>query len=231
MKSIPFSLNSELHLVRCPLYRQVSYSSRMFFLPNANFLFLSIANVQVIMGAVDRTIVEPTQVRQTMMPARINNHPSYNPSNLNNDISTIHLNSAVGFTNAIQAIPMPTRAQAGESFAGVTATVSGFGRTSDASGATSAIVRWVTAPVITNAACAAVYGGNVVVASVICISTEGGRGTCNGDSGGPLNFNGRQIGVVSFGAAAGCERGFPAGFARTTSFLDFIQTNSDLTIT
>jgi chymotrypsin len=182
------------------------------------------------MGANDRTVVEASQVRQTVLPGRIVNHPQWTPSNLNNDISTIHLNSAVGFTNAIQAIMMPTRAQAGNSFAGVTATVSGFGRTSDASGATSATVRWVTAPVITNAACSAVYGGNVVVASVICISTEGGRGTCGGDSGGPLQFEGRQIGVVSFGAAAGCQLGFPAGFARVTSFLDFIQTNSDLTI-
>lgn len=36
-------------------------------------------------------------------------------------------------------------------------------------------------------------------------------GTCGGDSGGPLtaNINGRivQVGIVSFGAAVGCQRG------------------------
>jgi chymotrypsin len=195
------------------------------------FILYSIANVQVIMGSIDRTIVEPAQVRQTVLSANVVNHPQWTPSNLNNDISLINLNTPVGFTAAIAAIAMPTRAQAGESFAGVTATVSGFGRTSDASGATSAVVNWVTLPVMTNAACAAVYGGAVVVATTICTSGEGGRGTCGGDSGGPLNFEGRQIGVVSFGAAAGCQLGFPAGYARVTSFLDFIQNNSDLTIT
>jgi secreted trypsin-like serine protease len=55
-----------------------------------------------------------------------------------------------------------------------------------------------------------------------------------GDSGGPLvkEIDGAytQIGVVSFGAAAGCELGYPAGFARVTSFLDWIETNSGIHI-
>ena len=102
---------------------------------------------------------------------------------------------------------------------------SGWGRTSDGSTATSAQLRSVQNNVITNAVCAQTFGGTII-ASTLCISTAGGRGTCNGDSGGPLTVpragvsNGRlQIGVVSFGAAAGCQRGFPAGFARVTSFL------------
>jgi secreted trypsin-like serine protease len=39
-----------------------------------------------------------------------------------------------------------------------------------------------------------------------------------------------QIGIVSFGAADGCELGYPDGFARVTSFLDWIETNSGIQI-
>ena len=39
-------------------------------------------------------------------------------------------------------------------------------------------------PVITNAECNAVYG--IVGDGVVCIDTAGGKGTCSGDSGGPL---------------------------------------------
>ena len=55
-----------------------------------------------------------------------------------------------------------------------------------------------------------------------------------GDSGGPLvtqiDDAYTQIGVVSFAAAAGCELEYPAGFARVTSFLDWIETGTDIEI-
>ena len=47
-----------------------------------------------------------------------------------------------------------------------------------------------------------------------------------GDSGGPLVFaiDGvvRLVGVVSFGHAAGCEKGWPAVYSRVTSYLSWI---------
>jgi len=33
----------------------------------------------------------------------------------------------------------------------------------------------------------------------------------------------KQVGVVSFGSSAGCEVGYPAGFTRTESYLDWIS--------
>ena len=54
-----------------------------------------------------------------------------------------------------------------------------------------------------------------------------------GDSGGPLIIQESdgvftEVGVVSFGAAAGCQRGFPVGFARVTSFLNWISSATGL---
>jgi secreted trypsin-like serine protease len=49
-----------------------------------------------------------------------------------------------------------------------------------------------------------------------------------GDSGGPLVYQESdglytQVGIVSFGAAAGCQLGYPAGFTRVTSYLSWIS--------
>merc|ERR1712064_272662 len=91
-------------------------------------------------------------------------------------------------------------------------------------------------PITSNAECNAVYG--IVQAGVVCIDTTGGKGTCNGDSGRPLNMKfdvkdgaagqkWKQIGVVSFGASAGCEVGYPAGFSRTEYYRDWICSETD----
>jgi len=53
-----------------------------------------------------------------------------------------------------------------------------------------------------------------------------------GDSGGPLVYNNgitfTQIGVVSFTSTLGCNFGYPAGYARVSSFLDWIKTTAGL---
>lgn len=106
----------------------------------------------------------------------------------------------------MQAARFPRGALAGENFVGDRGRSTGWG-VADVGG-TSAVLRVVDNDIITNAACAAVYGTAVVNANVICIETAGGRGTCNGDSGGVLSVvrapGARvQVGVTSFGAAAG----------------------------
>jgi len=55
-----------------------------------------------------------------------------------------------------------------------------------------------------------------------------------GDSGGPLVFllNGvyNQVGIVSFGAAAGCQLEYPVGFTRVTSYLNWIESNTGISL-
>ena len=67
---------------------------------------------------------------------------------------------------------------------------------------------------------------NTVTFQYICLVLQG-------DSGGPLivlESDGiyTQVGIVSFGAAAGCTLGFPVGFARVTSFLYWISSVTGL---
>jgi chymotrypsin len=185
-----------------------------------------VTSTQVILGAHQITANEPTQQRRTVQPSGFRIHGSYNPSNLNNDIATLILPTTVTATPQVQWVALPALGNT-ETFAGLTATASGWGRTSDGSTATSSHLRSVQNTIITNAVCQQTYGSGLL-ASMLCMATTGGRGTCRGDSGGPLTIarNGRlQVGVVSFGSSAGCQRGFPAGFSRVTSFRQWISNN------
>merc|ERR1739842_83711 len=105
-------------------------------------------------------------------------------------------------------------------------TCTGWGKPSDSAGGISPVLRMVEdRPIISNAECNAVYG------------IVGSKGTCNGDSGGPLNMKAevtkagqqwKQVGIVSFGASAGCEVGYPAGFTRVEYYLDWIMSETGM---
>merc|ERR1711872_753642 len=76
----------------------------------------------------------------------------------------------------------------------------------------------------------------IVGDGVVCVDTTGGHSSCNGDSGGPLMVpqssvkeagqKWDQVGIVSFGSSAGCEKGYPAAFTRTEYYREWIETNS-----
>ncbi|XP_058058452.1 brachyurin-like [Anopheles bellator] len=158
-------------------------------------------------------------------------HPAYNANNLNNDIGLIRLNEPVPLGGNIQVVALP-EANLAETFLNRVATVSGFGRTSDASGAISQTLNFVHLNIISNIQCMGTYGAAVVIDSTVCALGRDApnQGTCNGDSGGPLTVdeNGQslQIGVVSFVAAVGCEAGLPSGYVRTTHFREWIRQQS-----
>ncbi|XP_045511348.1 collagenase-like [Colias croceus] len=146
-------------------------------------------------------------------------HGSYNMNTLVNDVAIATI-SWVNFNNNIRAINL---ASGSNQYVGATATAAGFGRTADSAAGgitTSQALRHVNLSVITNAECARVFGSTTIISSTLCTSGANGRSTCSGDSGGPLtvNNNGLLIGITSFGSASGCQRGFPAGFARVSSF-------------
>merc|ERR1712193_162374 len=143
--------------------------------------------------------------------------------------------SLISFNDYIKPSCLPSVGDTADPNELVTAT--GWGKPSDNAGGISPVLRMVEdLPIITNSECNAIYG--IVGDGVVCIDTTGGKGTCNGDSGGPLNMKfdvkdgaagqkWKQIGVVSFGASAGCEVGYPAGFSRTEYYRDWLCSETD----
>ncbi|KAJ8913217.1 hypothetical protein NQ315_016160 [Exocentrus adspersus] len=180
---------------------------------------VSASTVNVRLGAHAFNTNEATQVRVTSTSVR--NHASYNSQTISNDIAIVLLPSAVTLNSNIQVISLAPASSG--NFAGSSALLAGWGRTSDSSNAVSAVLRRVTLSVITNAVCRSAY--NIVQDSNICTSGAGTVGACNGDSGGPLTVNGVQVGIVSFGSAR-CEAGNPTAYARVSTFRAWITQNA-----
>lgn len=164
------------------------------------------------------------------------NHPNFNPVNLNNDVSVVSIPAPLAFTAAIASIRLPTAAQVGTTFVGVQATVSGWGEIFPGSGSQT-LLRWVHMRVIPNAQCAAVFGTSAVVGHVVCAlgyAQPANQAHCGGDSGGPLTIvegaTRTQIGVVAFGATAGCNLGFPSGYMRTANFVHWINQHTGIPV-
>ncbi|KOB74816.1 Serine protease 51 [Operophtera brumata] len=155
-------------------------------------------------------------------------HSGWNPTMVRNDIAMIKLASPVSTSDRIAPITLPSGSQLTETFLGDTAIASGFGLTSDGGFITAnQFLSHVQLPVITNSDCSSYF--SIIRDSNICTSGANGRSTCSGDSGGPLivirNRQPLLVGVTSFGSDLGCQVGYPAAFARVTSYMDFINQN------
>jgi len=178
-------------------------------------------------------------VRESSEPNRVEitsfngwTHPEWDPNTLSNDIALVELPEPINFNDYIKPSCQPAASDSAD--VGELVTCTGWGKPSDSAGGISPVLRMVEdLPIISNAECNAIYG--IVGDGVVCIDTAGGKGTCSGDSGGPLNMKfdvvdkegnpgqkWKQVGVVSFGASAGCEVGYPAGFTRNAYFMDWI---------
>ncbi|XP_056633937.1 brachyurin-like [Diorhabda sublineata] len=175
--------------------------------------------VDVILGAHNVRKKEKTQLR--LLASNIILHPDWNRNRLKNDIALINLPSEIEFTDYIKPIKI---ASEDLDYGKEKALVSGWGRPFDGARGISSVLREVDVPVITNSWCNLKYLG-VVGDGQVCVSGSDGKSTCNGDSGGPLTFNGVQIGIVSFGVRLGCEVGWPAVFTRVSSYVKWINEN------
>lgn len=184
----------------------------------------------VILGAHFRLNEnEPHHTRVAVGASAFIMHPGWDPSLIRNDVAVVVLPAAVSGNPAfIRPAILPTAADTGD-FSGELGVISGWGVYSDEGGRASEVLRFVYDNIITNAACTLRFPG-VIQATNICVTGTNGRGACSGDSGGPLTVQRRgesmHVGIVSFGLALGCERAWPSVFARTTSFLDWIDQNS-----
>ena len=110
---------------------------------------------------------------------------------------------------------------------GAQARVTGWGSLTEAGGDEPDTLHGVNLPVVSQEACKAVYGEDLL-SDTICAGPEsGGADSCYGDSGGPLvgrNSSGEpvQIGVVSWGDECGAAGQYGV-YARVTSYQNWIN--------
>jgi len=162
--------------------------------------------------------------------AEIINHPNYEPHNShNNDYSILRLAKPVTFTKKVSPVCLPADLSA--TYAGVRATVTGWG-TLSSGGPSSDVLQEVDVTVAINAECNSAYAskGYTITSNMVCAG-DSGKDSCKGDSGGPLitSENDRQalIGVVSWGLPGGCAiDGFPGVYSRVTEKMSWILENT-----
>ncbi|KAJ8720279.1 hypothetical protein PYW07_012322 [Mythimna separata] len=186
----------------------------------------SVSSVSALTVVLGSTTIFSGGTRLT--PSRLVLHESYIANPVRNDLAMVSLATNVGTSNIIAPIALPSGAQLNENFVNNIAVASGWGKTNDIGGVVAnQQLHFVNLRVITNQECTQTYG-NVVQATNICTSGEGGRNICTGDSGGPLavNRNNRPIliGITSFGSIQ-CQTGRPSAYARVTSFISWINRN------
>ncbi|WP_436777164.1 S1 family peptidase [Yinghuangia sp. YIM S09857] len=105
-------------------------------------------------------------------------------------------------------------------------TVLGWGDTTG-NGDYSPVLRQVTVPVTTDAACRSAYPGGVWgtynAATMVCAGLrQGGKDACSADSGGPLLIGGRLAGIVSWGDGCAQPRKYGV-YTRVSAFADDIR--------
>ncbi|EDW66378.2 brachyurin [Drosophila virilis] len=164
-------------------------------------------------------------------------HPNYNDK-MNNDVALVQLPQPLIFSSSVQPIQLVSSSQAGNSYVGSQATIAGFGLIDDEYLDYSQQLLYAQVQIIANDKCLTIFGAGVVLDSTICAEGYAGSNmsTCSGDSGGPLIvYNSNlgawiQIGINSFVAEDQCTAGYPSGYVRITSFLDYIAETTGLTL-
>lgn len=157
---------------------------------------------------------------------------AYNAKTNENDIALLTLDRDVVYNDFIRPACLPFNYRSNE-FVGQSLTVVGWGRTAFENRRTSKVPMEANVPVVPRSSCAVPYqrlkNKPVIDSRQLCAGV-GGQDSCNGDSGGPLNYlnlqNGRYylVGIVSFGVE--CARSdYPGVYTRVSSFLDWIQQN------
>ncbi|KAF5293465.1 hypothetical protein FQA39_LY02950 [Lamprigera yunnana] len=153
-------------------------------------------------------------------------HENYDSYYLLNDVTLVDLVSDVQITDRIRPIRLGSRVvQPNESV-----WASGWGNTGDPTVWISPVLNFVYLTSISNEECAVIHGA-WVADSTICAKGNPVHSTCYGDSGGPLfEFDDASepyhIGVVSFVSGAGCTSGHPTAYARTSSFIPWIESHT-----
>lgn len=150
-------------------------------------------------------------------------HPDYDAGNVKNDVMLLHLKNA---PSSITPFPRATEAQ--EPGPGVTVKEVGWGLTvanAGPSATTPLNLNEMTTEMVSKSNCQAAWTNIVSISdSQLCTyhNTPTYHSGCNGDSGGPLIFGNRQIGIVSFGVG-GCTGEAPSVYTRVSSFQGWID--------
>ncbi|NXV90622.1 GRAA protein, partial [Calonectris borealis] len=159
---------------------------------------------KVILGAHSQEATE--KEKQFFQIGKQIRYPCYCSNCKENDIMLLQLQRRARLTKAVQLIALPTSDH--DPKPGTTCTVAGWGQTGSRLRKLPDTLREVNITVISRQICNDKnhYRNNPVITdNMICAgATNGGKDSCNGDSGGPLRCNNVMRGITAFGKQNRC---------------------------
>ncbi|CAL8136692.1 unnamed protein product [Orchesella dallaii] len=176
----------------------------------------------VVAGEVDRTTISGNE--QTRRVTQVIRHSWYSSWSFANDIALLVIDEPFTVNNFVSPIPLPEKGQKtrGEVI------VSGFGRTTVFNRRLSPILMQAQLTVLDDNPCRLLFVYPTmkwVFSSMLCAwNVIGGRGSCNGDSGGPLRaVNGNYLAaMVSWGTICAAPLQ-PGVYTEVSYFVDWIE--------
>ncbi|KAL1481850.1 hypothetical protein MTO96_034154 [Rhipicephalus appendiculatus] len=190
-------------------------SSPLFVLPQPVFW-------KVRLGEHRQKLTEGSEL--TVPVSHVYHYPWY--SGYDQDIALMRLAHEVPYSEHVQPVCLP---DADDEFQGLVCAATGWGKV-DYNARPSNILQEVFVKIYDNGVCDAAYRRKFKIPIKkwhLCAGTLiGGRGTCHGDSGGPLQCKlfGRWhlTGITSFGS--GCaKKGFPDVYTKVAHYVDWIK--------
>ena len=153
-------------------------------------------------------------------------HEGYNPSDSwINDIALLRVKYPFRTSTLLRHVTLPPRGHVVKAYD--VAIVSGWGKTSEGV-STYVKLQRVNIVIADQTYCHNVYRSlnyNVYPTQVCAYDPYRGKGSCQGDTGGPLTVGGKLVGLVSWGN--GCaSTSYPAVYTSVVSYLDWIENNT-----
>ncbi|NXR76206.1 GRAA protein, partial [Pycnonotus jocosus] len=179
---------------------------------------------EVVLGAHS---LKKKEKDKTFQIAKYIPYPCYDPTTNENDIMLLQLQGRAKLDKTVQTIPLPTSDD--DPKPGTVCLVAGWGKTTNRRQRSLPPLMEVNITVISREICndKKHYNGKpVITENMICAGAKnGGKDSCNGDSGGPLRCKNVMKGITSFGKPKKC--GDPSGpgvYTRLTKrYLEWIR--------
>lgn len=182
----------------------------------------------IVMLGQHELYVSPRQFRPVVKTVkRMIIHKHFNPDTFDNDIALLELDTPFEMQPHIVPICLPDQ---DDDYVGKYAFVAGWGKLSYG-GLIPRILQTVRLPIIDNKVCQTMFADaghyKYIKNSFLCAGySQGGRDTCEGDSGGPLMMKQDDvwtlIGTVSHGIKC-AEPNLPGVYMKTWSYLPWIN--------